>query len=180
MTTTFDFLSTNKDTFTLLIAIAGFLLSAGQLIYALWSKRINLSIELQNIETSFHSNKDRNTFLLTICNNSSSSISITKMILIDNLKKEYSCLLTHRWISERYYPTFPETDIPRTERVFSVDFPIVLDAHQSIMGSIVFDLPKDTVFKNRNHCVTIRFITNKKTVTYKLPVSFENRPLLSI
>ena len=69
------------------------------------------------------------------------------------------CLISHQWIGDHYYPDFPETDIPHTERKLSPDFPICLVPHSGGLFSIVFDFNKAS--KMPKHNMTIHVQTSK-------------------
>ena len=89
----------------------------------------------------FHVNKSYNRAILTlmIWNNSSAPLTITRMSIND-----VNCLIKHQWVADRYYPNFPENDIPRTERELSPDFPITMEAHGGGLYSIIFDFEPHT------------------------------------
>ena len=164
------FLVSHKESITFLIALVSFALSTGQLGYTLWNKRTNLSLEIQNLEIGHRSNKTNHVFLLTINNCSSSPIAITRMILVGG-KGDYPCYLTHQWCGEHYYPNFSETDIPCTERVLTVDFPIQLTGNQSFIGFVSFPVYNDKLLPGKEKSVTFKVITNKrlKTIIAKCP-----------
>lgn len=90
----------------------------------------------------------------------------------------YSCALTHRWIGERYYPKYDETDIPITERIFSADFPISLQPYQGTFEFVLFDVPADIELDD--DFVTLKIITNKKNKVRILKIPKVNKDLLSI
>ena len=176
--TIIKFVVENKSLLTTVIAIAGFVLSLFQFIHSLWSKRTNISVSLETLCTLNVENKKSIKLGLIFQNNSSSPIIITKVSLLLNHRASYSCVLTHRWVAERYYPKHNETDIPITERIFSADFPISLQSSQGIFEIVLFDIPAN--IKLSKDFITLKIITNKKNKTYILQVPKENKDLLSI
>lgn len=62
--------------------------------------------------------------------------------------------------AERYYPLFPKTAIPRTERIFSADFPISLYPKGAINALIEFKI--DGMKKIENQAIQLKVVTNKK------------------
>ena len=178
LSTIVKFITENKSLLTTVIAIAGFLLSLTQFIHLLWSKRTNISVSLETLRTSNIENKQSVKLGLTFQNNSSSSIIITRISLLLNHRASYSCVLTHRWVAERYYPKYNETDIPITERIFSADFPISLQPSQGIFEIVLFDIPAN--IKLSKDFITLKIITNKKNKMHTLQVPKESKDLLSI
>lgn len=128
-----------SELITLITAALGLILSVLQWIYTLYSKRTNFSMSIEKFE--FHTNKSYNRaiFTLMIWNNSSAPLTITRMS-INNV----NCLIKHQWVGDRYYPDFPENDIPRTERELSPDFPITIAAHGGGLYPIIFDFDPNT------------------------------------
>lgn len=124
---------------TLIISIAGFLLSSAQWIYTLYSKRANYKISIEKFEWYEHSKYNRCILSLSIQNLSGTPLIITRMSIND-----IQCYLSHQFVGERYFPHFPETDIPYTERVLSVDFPINIVANSGMMCKVIFDFSDKT------------------------------------
>lgn len=164
-----------KEDITLFIALAGFALSSGQLIYALWNKRAKFSIEVQNHEMGMRSDHVDHIFLLAINNLSTNPLVITRIVLIKE-NRLYPCYLTHQWCGERYYPNFPETDIPRTEHILSVDFPLHLTGQQSFLGFISFPVAFSECIPDNDSKLTFKIVTNRgfRNVTVTCPSQNNN------
>lgn len=179
LNTVIKFVVENRSLLTTITAIAGFALSLSQFVYSLWNKRTNISVSLETLRTSNVENEQSVKLGLIFQNNSSSPIIITRVSLLLNHRRVlYPCVLTHRWVAERYHPKHNETDIPITERIFSADFPISLQPSQGTFEIILFDIPIDV--KLSKDFITLKIITNKKNKTYILQVPKENKDLLSI
>lgn len=65
------------------------------------------------------------------------------------------------WSGEHYYPQFPETDIPRTERIFSAQFPISIQPNGAVSELIRFE--SDENISIMNDFLILEISTNKKT-----------------
>ena len=178
LSTIVKFVVENKSLLTTVIAIAGFVLSLFQFIHSLWSKRTNISVSLETLCTLNAENEQSIKLGLIFQNNSSSPIIITRVSLLLNHRASYSCVLTHRWVAERYYPKCTETDIPNTERIFSADFPISLQPSQGTFVVVLFDVPSDIELDD--DFVTLKIITNKKNKVRILKIPKVNKDLLSI
>lgn len=165
-----DFLISHKDLITLSIAILSLLLSITQIVHTALSKLTRFSVDVQNYEFSDISNRDEYTFLFCIINHSTSPFAITRISIIAP-QEEYPCYVNHKWIGERYYPKFPETDVPRTERFFSEDLPVQLTGNQCFIGFISFPVEKGVTIFDKNKQVKLKFTTNKgqKTLVSKCP-----------
>lgn len=157
------------ENISIFISVVAFMLSMWQLVLATIKKRTNISIVLENIQQFKEQDCIKYVFIYTLVNKSDAPINITRMFISDNkYKKEYSCSLNHSWVGERYYPKSPENDIPRTERILSVDFPISLVTHGATMVHIKF--VTDTSFSSYKvgDIVDMKVITDKKTKLFKL------------
>lgn len=128
-----------NELITLIIAVLGLVLSVLQWIYTFYSKRTNFSMSIEKFQLNHHSLYDRAIITLMIWNKSSAPLTITRMSI-----NSVNCLIKHQWIGDRYYPKFPECDIPITERDLSPDFPITLAPHGGGLYSIIFDFKKNT------------------------------------
>jgi hypothetical protein len=119
---------------TLIISIAGFVLSSAQWVYTLYCKRTNYKIFVEKFE--WYKHEDRNTCILSLSiqNLSNSPLIITRMSINGT-----QCHLSHQFVGEHYYPHFPECDIPCTERILSADFPINIVPNSGMMHKVVFD-----------------------------------------
>lgn len=179
LSTIIKFVAENKSLLTTVIAIAGFVLSLFQFVHSLWSKRTNISVSLETLRTLNTENEQSIKLGLILQNNSSSAIIITRIsLLLGHCRTSYPCVLTHRWVAERYYPKYNETDIPITERIFSADFPISLQPSQGIFEIVLFDIPANV--KLSNDFIALKIITNKRNKIRVLQVPKESKDLLSI
>lgn len=179
LSTIVKFVAENKSLLTTVIAIAGFVLSLFQFIHSLWSKRTNISVSLETLRTLNVENEQSIKLGLILQNNSSSAIIITRIsLLLGHCRTSYPCVLTHRWVAERYHPKYNETDIPITERIFSADFPISLQPSQGIFEIVLFDIPANV--KLSNDFIALKIITNKRNKIRVLQVPKESKDLLSI
>ena len=177
LSTIVKFVAENKSLLTTVIAIAGFVLFLFQFIHSLWSKRTNISVSLETLCTLNVENEQSIKLGLILQNNSSSAIIITRIsLLLGHCRTSYPCVLTHRWVAERYHPKYNETDIPITER--SADFPISLQPSQGIFEIVLFDIPANV--KLSNDFITLKIITNKRNKICVLQVPKESKDLLSI
>lgn len=71
------------------------------------------------------------------------------------------------WCGERYYPQFPETDLPRTERIFSSEFP--LNIQQNGANNVLVKFETDSLIEIKKHDqVTLKILTNKKESVVKV------------
>ena len=174
-----SFLDRYQENITTVIAVISLVLTIGQLLYTCYRRRVNFSIELQAYQSTLvhvtddpaHPEKDNHVFFLTIINYSSSPVVLTKFYIYDEAGNKYLCRLRNTWVGEAYYPKFPETDIPRTDRKLSPDFPICLGAEQARNESIVFKIPKDTkIFTENSFSFEVHNITKVKSFTLSLPV----------
>lgn len=174
------FIVENHSILADLIAVLAFCLSVFQLVRDWHRHKVNISVELQNFE-SYHFEKNISyIILLTISNKSDSPISITKILLIDDYGKEFSCCLTHKYVCEHYYNKFAETDIPCTERIFTPDFPLCLPAHGCTMPFIKFEDSSIRFLSETSNKLHIKFITDKKCKHLTLDIPFENKNSLSV
>gem|GEM_PF-3545497 len=161
-------ISCNREIILDTISIIAFVLSVSQLIYGLLSNRTLISAKIYALEISKTENSVKHTFLMFFNNASSEPISIARVLIIDKSKNKHPCYLDHKWIGDCYYPKFPETDIPRTERRFSVDFPINISPKSAFTGCVKFSIPLDVdVFQDDNE-IEFSIETNKANKTLKL------------
>lgn len=146
---------------TLGISIVGLLLSSAQWIYTLYCKRTHYKVSVEKKEWYEYENYNKCILSLFIQNLSSSPLIITRMYV-----NEVQCYLTHQFVGEHYFPHFPESDIARTERILSADFPINIVANSGVMHKIIFDF-KDKSFTIGNS-IEITVQTTNRVKTYKL------------
>ncbi len=146
----------NKD---FLIAFIALILTILQFIFSCLKKREKYQIiaEKMNLTTG-----NMNILLvnMSIINYSSSVLNITKMHFI-NPKDKVLCNLNKTWSGEHYYPKFPETDIPITERIFSVQFPISVQPNGAISVLVRFESVNDFIVLD--NCLKIKVSTTKST-----------------
>ena len=131
----------NKD---FLIALIALILTVLQLIVSFIKNREKYKIFADKIELITIENKKVLLINMSIVNYSSSTLNITKMHFI-NKNDRVLCNLNKTWSGEHYYPKFPETDIPRTERIFSVQFPISVQPNGAASVLIRFESINDFV-----------------------------------
>lgn len=162
------------------LAVVAFFLSSYQLIQNYLHRRTNIALEIQNLRLTNNEKDEKYKLLLTISNNSDLPIIITKILLIDDLGKEFPCCLTHKYIGEHYYNKYSETDIPCTERIFSVDFPICLPAHGAAMPYIVFAGNSIRLSFRETSKLHIKVVTDKKTKYFCLDIPDIDKNELSI
>lgn len=145
-----------------IISILALFLTLYQLINNYFKKRERFEIIANNVQVS----DDKVWLSATILNNAESALNITRIYFINN-SKEYLCSLKRTMCAERYYPLFPETDIPRTERIFSADFPISLYPKGAINTLIEFKI--DGMKKiEKNQTIQLKVVTNKKTKIFNI------------
>lgn len=172
-----EFFLTNKDVILYCISGAAFVMSTFQTIVYIIRKLANIKFDVLNKESAFSG------IVLTLrfTNLSDLPISIHSIDIVTSDKITYSCQLLKEWISERYYPKFPETDIPRTERVYSTEFPTNLDSYQSSMNFVKFEIPEKTISKLTNENVKIIIHTNRRNFSKRVNLKRVNlKPTLSL
>lgn len=158
-----------KENISLFIAIFSFILTVGQLLYGFYQQRTNIGISVENWEIAEYSNYTRYILTIMVHNHSSAPITITKMYM-DGI----CCLLRHQWTGERYYPNSLECDLPCTERLLSVDFPINMIPHSSILERVVFDFPNENDLPSRLTTICVTTNKRKRTFNVLLPDSKPN------
>lgn len=134
----------NKD---FLIALIALILTVLQLIVSFIKNREKYKIFADKIELITIENKKVLLINMSIVNYSSSTLNITKMHFI-NKNDRVLCNLNKTWSGEHYYPKFPETDIPRTERIFSAQFPISVQPNGAASVLIRFESINDFVISD--------------------------------
>lgn len=148
---------------SLCIAILGFLMSLAQWIYTLYKNRTRFSMSIERMQwyerPEYKYNRCICTFM--IWNLSSAPLTITRMSI-----DETNCLITHQWIGECYYPAFPESDIPKTERKFSPDFPLMLPPNGGGIYSVIFDF--DLKMERPNNLIKVDVQTTHKKKSFCL------------
>ena len=157
---------------SLIIAILSFAMSLTQWIYTLYKNRTHFSMSIERFEWYEYPehNYNRSIFTFMIWNSSGAPLTITRM----NIEKT-NCLITHQWVGDRYYPKFPECDIPRTERKLSPDFPITIPPNGGGIYSIIFDF--DLKAEKPNHLITVNVQTSCKKKCFTLYCPTESNKL---
>ena len=144
------------------IATLAMLLSLWQLISSALKKRTKLRLTIENVQQERLPQRKETILLCTIVNHSDSPINITRMMLVAKDGNQISCNLRKIMIGEHYCPNYPETDIPRTERVFSVQFPISLIPHGAVSEHVVFSSSLDSEDFQEGDTMELLLITDKK------------------
>ena len=155
-----------------IIGICGFVLASAQWIYTLYCKRTHYKVSIEKIEFAPLINCSRCIITFTIQNLSNSPLIITKMIAHDT-----QCCLSHQWVGDHYYPKFPESDIPHTERILSADFPINMVAHSGGMYKVVFEFHDKTFVPGNMIEVNIQTTNDSKNHLLYCP-EINNNPKL--
>ena len=157
----------NKD---FLIALFALIFTISQYVFSRIKNKEKYKIIADKVETCRVGNKNVLLINMSIINCSSSTLNITRMFFV-NSKKNILCNLNKTWSGEHYYPKFPETDIPITERIFSAQFPISVQPNGAVSELIRFESDED-VFVEDN-CLVLQISTNKKT--RKLCVKYKDK-----
>ena len=163
----FEFVKENDATIAITLSIASLVLTLSQLINNKFKAREKFEIQLNNVQQYNVGEITSLLLFITIINKSSSPLTITGLNYYDGNKK-YFCLLRKQCIGEHYYPQFPETDIPRTERIFSANFPICLQPNGARFEVIKFELPQREEIIKKGNIVTVEVITDKHKKDKKL------------
>ena len=145
------------------VATLAILLTLWQLISASLKKRTKLSLTIENVQQARLPQRKETILLCTIVNHSDSPINITRMMLVSKEGNEISCNLCKVMIGERYYPQYTESDLPRSERIFSVQFPISLSAHGATSEQVVFSSSCDSEDFQEGDTMELLLITDKKS-----------------
>ncbi len=155
-----EFIKENEATIAITLSIASLVLALAQLICNKLKAREKFEILLNNVQQDNIGEITSLLLSITIINKSSSPLTITGFNYYDGNKK-YFCTIRKQWIGEHYYPQFPETDIPRTERVFSANFPICLQANDARFEVIKFELPQRKECIMKGDVVELEVMTDK-------------------
>ena len=147
----------NKD---FLIALIALILTISQYVSSRIRNKEKYEIMSDKVELVTVGNKTVLLIKMSIINCSSSTLHITKMVLA-NSNNNIICNLNKTWSGEHYYPQFPETDIPRTERIFSAQFPISIQPNGAVSELIRFE--SDENISIMNDFLILEISTNKKT-----------------
>lgn len=174
----FSFVTKNRELILALISIFAFVLSTGQLIYNLWKNKCRLKVIAYNYEFA----ETRKFFFLSacICNMSSAPVAVTKISILDRSGVLHPCTLHHVWMGEQHFPKFSETDIPRTERTLSADFPLNLVGHESSLHHLAFKAEDSLTLFHELFFLKLKVETNKKTVYLRVYCPPESKSFLSV
>ena len=157
-----------KNNISNIISILALSLTLIQYFSALRKKREKYTVRIDNAQGG---QSGRNNYLLvnmTILNHSSSNLNITRIYFVDGTT-EYLCHLKESWCAERYFPNYPETDIPRTKRIFSSKFPLSILPNGATSELIKFKIESKKEI-TKNEIITLKFVTSKKEKTINLMV----------
>ena len=158
-----DYIRNNIDTIISVLALS---LTLWQYISGLIKRRENYKVKIDNVQTAQTGRKNFVLLSMTILNNSASNLNITRMYLVEK-KQQFLCHIKKSWCGERYYPQFPETDLPRTERIFSSEFP--LNIQQNGANNVLVKFETDSLIEIKKHDqVTLKILTNKKESVVKV------------
>ena len=146
-----------------IVSTLAILLTLWQLISASLKRRTKLSLTIENVQQAHLAGRKETIILCTIVNHSDAPINITRMVLVSKERDEISCNLRKRMVGERYYPNYPESDLPRSERIFSVQFPISLSAHGATSEQVVFSSSCDSENFQEGDTIELVLITDKKS-----------------
>lgn len=136
----------------------------GQRVY---KNRINLSVALENMDHECVGNRIECILVFSVINNSTAPINITRVMLQDESmwvpsRLRHAPVFIHNW------PTFPESDIPRSERTFSTDFPVHLESRGAASIVAIFRRELDAKDFVEGEYLKIRFVTDKKDIDFEL------------
>ncbi len=149
------------DCIASIIGICGFVLASAQWIYTLYCKRTHYKVSIEKMEFGILADHHRCIITFSLQNLSSSPLIITKMTV-----NETPCCLSHQWVGDHYYPKFPESDIPRTERLLSADFPINMLPHSGAIHKVVFDFPNEALVSG--NMIEVKIQTTNKSKNHLL------------
>lgn len=157
-----------KNNFSNIIASLALLLSFTQWICGFIRKRENYEVCIDNAQ---YGQSGKNHYLIlsmTILNNSSSNLNITRIYFLQG-KSQHLCHLKESWCGERYFPNFPETDIPRTKRILSSQLPLSILANgaESVLIKIRIN---EKIEINKNDILSLEFVTSKNKKRFNLVV----------
>lgn len=130
-----DLLTIENVTFW--IAVLGFALSIGQILFGLWHKRYNLKISNTGyslIQSEFNSSYRQYVFGFFVENLSSNPVNIMYISALCKGGSYIRCTLTHRFLKEHFIP--PGLDRPY--QFFTSDFPIHLDGRCSKLIFVIY------------------------------------------
>lgn len=164
------FLTDNQTFILYLISISAFALSMYQFLEIKVKGRFKLNFQLINLE--HHNGTNRYVCCFCFNNMSSKPVSINRVILIDDNNVEHTCYLSRKWIGEKYFPKFEETDIPITERILSTEFPIKLDSYQSSFNFVIFD--NEEIYLSNKTNFKIKIVTNRKSIKRNVNIPENN------
>ena len=139
---------------SLCLSAMALVLSIFQIAKTAWEKREKYKLIVDNIQIII--------LKITIVNNSTAPLNITRISYVAKNKNVYLCFLSKKWCGEHYYPKFPETDIPRTERIFSADFPICIPSLGAKRSIVKFEIDSAEAFPSDLNNIRLQIATNNK------------------
>ena len=153
----------NRD---FLIALVALFLTILQFIISCVKNHEKYEIIADKVDLSSNGNKNTLLLSMSIFNCSSSPLNITKIYFI-NEKSKVLCKLNKTWCGEHYYPKFPETDLPRTERIFSAQFPISIQPNGAMSVLIRFDSIENFIILDNCLKLEVSTIKNVRKISIK-------------
>lgn len=147
---------------SLCLSAMALVLSIFQIAKTAWEKREKYKLIVDNIQIIKSSSNSGIILNITIVNNSTAPLNITRISYVAKNKNVYLCFLSKKWCGEHYYPKFPETDIPRTERIFSADFPICIPSLGAKRSIVKFEIDSAEAFPSDLNNIRLQIATNNK------------------
>lgn len=147
-----------------IIAIFALLITIGQLIISLYKKRMNLVTEIENVDQEDLGKRKECVLVLTIINKSTAAINISRILMKNKSNEWISCRYRKAPVFMHQWPTYPETDIPSSERSFSTDFPISINGRGSTCVVVVFSYREDVPDFKDGETIELKLLTDKKDV----------------
>ena len=147
-----------------ILSTIAIILSLAQIIVSGINNRTNLELTVEDVQQYKIADKISIIILFTLVNNSKSPINITRIILVGKNNQSVPCNLRKSYIGEHYYPKYPETDLPRTERVFSADLPISLSGNGAKSIHLLFETPPDFTDYSNGDIIYFSVKTDKKNL----------------
>ncbi len=161
-----------KNNISTIISILALVLTLVQYICGLIKNRESYKMLVDNVQVTQRGKKSFVLLTMTILNNSSSNLNITTIYYI-NGTDEFLCNIKKSWCGERYYPQFPETDLPRTERIFSAEFPLSIQPNGANNVLVKFEIDDQIEIKKNDRIVIFKCV-KKPVNTGAIDIHFKN------